>query len=79
MTTRLPSDDDATPNLNQVEEMASLLESQHGALAADVADFLSTKHSIKDNTGRCWAWAGVAERVRMRTRQRIENSGASWM
>lgn len=82
-TTNLTTDDidsidDVTPNINQVDDMASLLESQHGVFAAEVADFLATKHSIAGDAGRCWAWAGVAERVRMRTRQRIEQAEMQW-
>ena len=64
-------EDDVTPRPNEIEDMASLLEGQHGVFAADVADFMSSKHSIAGDAGRCWAWAGVAERVRLRARQRL--------
>lgn len=65
-------DDDVTPTPSQVDEIASLLEGEHGSFAADVAEFFSTKHWIAGDAGRCWAWAGVADRVRSRTRERIE-------
>ena len=68
------NDEDVTPTPNQVDDIASLLESEHGALAADVAEFFSTKHSIAGDAGRCWAWAGVADRVRMRAHQRLRGA-----
>ncbi len=69
-------DEDVTPTPEQVETMAAVLEGQHGLFAVDVAEFFSTKHSIDGDAGRCWAWAGVAERVRMRARQRLEGREA---
>lgn len=60
-------EEDATPCPAEVDSLAEVLEGQHGAHAADVADFFSTFHSLKGDAGRCWAWAGVAERVRQRS------------
>ncbi len=67
---------DVTPTPAEVESMAAVLEGEHGELAADVAEFFSTKHSLDGDAGRCWAWAGVAERVRMRARQRLRGRAA---
>jgi hypothetical protein len=63
--------EDATPTPGEVEAMVSVLEGKHGVLAADVADFLSTFHSLKGDAGRSWAWAGVAEMVRRRSEARL--------
>ena len=41
--------------------MVEALEGRHGQLAADVADFFSTLHTLRGDAGRAWAWAGVAE------------------
>ena len=70
MTPQWHPDEDVTPTPNEVENMAETLESQHGLHAANVADFFSSMHSQKGDAGRCWAWAGVAELVRLRERQR---------
>lgn len=59
-----------TPALGEVEAMVSVLESRHGAWAAEVADFFSTFHSLKGDAGRSWAWAGVAEVARRRAEAR---------
>ncbi|MEO0671827.1 MAG: hypothetical protein AAFZ05_07340 [Pseudomonadota bacterium] len=69
MTTWHPNDD-ATPTPEEVEGMATMLEGRHGLFAADVADFFSTFHGQRGDAGRSWAWQGVAERVRYRTRCR---------
>jgi hypothetical protein len=63
--------EDATPTPGEVEAMVSVLEGRHGILAAEVADFLSTFHNLKGDTGRSWAWAGVAELVRHRAEARL--------
>lgn len=63
-------DEDVTPNPQEVEFMAATLESHHGLLAAQIADFYSTLHGHKGDAGRSWAWAGVAELVRKRQRER---------
>jgi hypothetical protein len=51
--------------------MVAVLEGKHGDLAADVAEFFSTLHSLKGDAGRSWAWAGVAEMVRRRAEARL--------
>ena len=61
----------ATPTPGEVEAMVSVLEGRHGVLAGEVADFLSTFHNLKGDSGRSWAWAGVAQLVRHRTEARI--------
>ena len=63
---------DSTPNPHEVEFMAETLEAQHGLLAAQVADFFSAYHGYQGDAGRSWAWAGVAEVVRERERERAE-------
>jgi hypothetical protein len=60
----------APPELQEVDAMVSVLEGRHGALAAEVADFFSTFHSLKGDAARSWAWAGVAERARHRAEAR---------
>jgi hypothetical protein len=65
------ADNDATPTPGDVLAMVEILEGQHGAFAADVADFFSTSHSLRGDAGRSWAWAGVAEMVRQRVRERL--------
>ncbi len=67
-------DEDVTPTPREVDNMASVLEGRHGLHAADVAEFFSSFHSHKGDAGRCWAWAGVAEKVRQRTRQRLQQN-----
>lgn len=68
--------EDPTPTPRDVEFMAAALEGRHGWLAADIAEFFATYHSQHGDAGRSWAWAGVAERVRERTVQRIEQTEA---
>lgn len=64
-------EDDVTPTPRDVETMASVLEGRHGHYAFDVAEFFSTYHSLSGDAGRCWAWAGVAETIKRRERQRL--------
>jgi hypothetical protein len=54
----------------EAESMASVLESRHGAWAADVADFFATFHDLKGDTERSRAWAGVAKAARRRADDR---------
>jgi hypothetical protein len=61
---------DVTPAIHEAEAMASVLEGRHGVLAAEVADFFSTFHSLKGDAARSWAWAGVAEITRRRAEAR---------
>lgn len=64
--------EDATPTPRDVEAMAEVLEGRHGTFAAEVADFFASYHGQEGDAGRSWAWAGVAERVRSRERNRLE-------
>jgi hypothetical protein len=64
------ADSDVTPNPADVLAMAEVLEGQHGVLAVEVAEFFSTLHSLRGDAGRCWAWAGVAETLRLRSNAR---------
>jgi hypothetical protein len=77
MSTSWRHDDDATPIPRDVIAMAEVLEGRHGVHAAAVADFFSTHHSISGDTGRCWAWAGVAEAIRRRDLERMQDTPAS--
>lgn len=63
---------DATPTPSDVLSMVEVLEAQHGVLAEEIADFFATKHCPAGDAGRSWAWAGVAARVRQRTRKRLK-------
>ena len=71
MTASFPHEDDATPTPRDVDFMASVLEGRHGLLAAEIAEFFSSLHGNRGDAGRSWAWAGVAETVRMRERDRL--------
>lgn len=62
---------DATPTPRDVSVMAEVLEGRHGIHAADVAEFFASYHCEKGDAGRAWAWTGVAELVRTRTRTRM--------
>ena len=64
---------DATPTPREVAGMAAILEGQHGLLAVDVAEFFAEVHGQQGDAGRAWAWAGVAETVRARARQRAKD------
>lgn len=74
MTTSWHPENDATPTPRDVEFMAATLEARHGQLAAEVAEFFSSIHTHDGDAGRSWAWAGVAELVRRRERQRLGRS-----
>jgi len=63
---------DATPPPQDVGAMAEVLECKHGALAAGIADFFALYHGQKGDAGRAWAWTSVAEFVRVRERERLE-------
>ena len=56
--------------LGEVESMVSVLESRHGAWAADVADFFATFHELKGDATRSYAWVGVAKAARRRAEAR---------
>lgn len=68
---------DVTPTPEEVESVAALLESEHGTLAAEVAEFFATHHSLGGDAGRSWAWTGVADRIRHREKKRIV-AGRGW-
>jgi hypothetical protein len=71
MTSGWHFQEDTTPTPAEVEAMVAVLEGRHGVLAADVAEFFSTLHSLKGDAGRSWAWAGVAEMVRRKLEARL--------
>ena len=58
------------------DAMAGVLEARHGLYAALVADFFSAVHVQNGDEGRSSAWAGVAERVRDRQRDRCSPDAA---
>lgn len=74
MTAKWHCGEDATPTPRDVEAMAAVLEGQHGAHAADVAEFFASVHTISGDAGRSWAWTGVAELVRLREQRRLARS-----
>lgn len=75
MTMNWHSEEDVTPTPRDVDFMASVLEGRHGLYAAEVAEFFSSLHGERGDAGRSWAWAGVAETVRIRERHRITGIG----
>ncbi len=75
MTMSWHPEEDATPTPRDVDFMASVLEGRHGLYAADVAEFFSSLHGERGDAGRSWAWAGVAETVRIRERHRVTGIG----
>lgn len=75
MTMSWKPEDDVTPTPRDVDFMASVLEGRHGLYAAEVAEFFSSLHGERGDAGRSWAWAGVAETVRIRERHRITGIG----
>jgi len=56
---------------DELGSMALVLESRHGCLAADVAEFFSATHLQGQDQRRGTAWARVADIVRQRTARRI--------
>ncbi len=70
MTACWHPEEDVTPTPADVQAMVETLEGRHGLLAAEIADFFSTLHALKGDAGRSWAWAGVAETVRRRSKIR---------
>jgi hypothetical protein len=63
---------DATPRLQGIGAMAEVLEGRHGAYAACIADFFALYHGQKGDTDRAGAWTNVADFVRVRERERLE-------
>ncbi|MBA2126489.1 hypothetical protein DLM45_09685 [Hyphomicrobium methylovorum] len=62
-----------TPTPRDVNAMAEVLEGKHGAWAASIADFFAVYHGERGDANRSSAWSGVAELVRNRERDRLEN------
>ncbi len=56
------------------EIMAIVLEAQHGLYAAEVAEFFASLHTKRGDKRRSRAWASVAERIRFRERERLEQA-----
>ncbi len=75
MTRVWQADEDPTPTRKDVDVMAAVLEGRHGLFAADVAEFFSDLHGVNGDAGRSWAWAGVAQKVRIRERARLTGAG----
>ena len=75
MTMSWHPEDDVTPTPRDVDVMASVLEGRHGLHAAEIAEFFSSLHGERGDAGRSWAWAGVAETVRIRERHRVTGIG----
>jgi hypothetical protein len=75
MTMSWHPEEDVTPTPRDVDFMASVLEGRHGLYAAEVAEFFSSLHGERGDAGRSWAWAGVAETVRLRERHRVTGVG----
>lgn len=63
----------ATPFVIEAERLAATLEARHGVFAADIAEFFSELHAIKGNVSRAYGWAGVADVIRERTRERTDS------
>jgi len=56
----------------EFDAMAIVLEAKHGLHAAEVADFFSAVHFKNGDNDRSVAWADVAERVRERQADRMQ-------
>ncbi len=67
---------DVTPTPDEVESIAALLESEHGILAVNVAEFFATHHSLDGDVSRSWAWTGVADRIRHREQVRLGHASS---
>jgi hypothetical protein len=52
--------------------MAEVMEGKHGSRAVGIAEFFALHHGQKGDAGRAWAWASVAELVRNRERERLD-------
>lgn len=61
-------------NEREFEAMASVLEARHGQLAAQVAEFFACLHVDQGDEERSIAWADVAERVREREHDRLQEA-----
>ena len=56
----------------EFEAMATVLEARHGLHAAEVADFFASLRLQNGDESRSYAWANVAERVRERELERLQ-------
>jgi hypothetical protein len=63
---------DFTPPPQDLGAMAEVLESKHGMHAAGVAEFFALYHGQRGDAGRSWAWTSVADLVRNRERERLD-------
>lgn len=54
------------PRGAKIETMALVLESKHGSMAGDVAQFFSLFHGQKGNFARQAAWSDVSHHIRKR-------------
>jgi hypothetical protein len=59
-------------NEREFEAMATVLEARHGLHAAAVADFFASLLVENGEESRSHAWADVAERVRERELERLQ-------
>ncbi|HML28293.1 MAG TPA: hypothetical protein PKE16_05540 [Hyphomicrobium sp.] len=66
------SEIDITPPPQDLGAMAEVMEGKHGPLAVGIAEFFALYHGQKGDAGRAWAWASVAELVRNRERERLD-------
>jgi hypothetical protein len=66
---------DFAPPPHDLAAMAEVLESKHGIFAAGIADFFALYHEQRGSSSkaRAWAWRKVAEVVRTRERERLED------
>lgn len=63
---------DLTPPPQDLGAMAEVMEGKHGSRAVGIAEFFALHHGQKGDAGRAWAWASVAELVRNRERERLD-------
>jgi hypothetical protein len=55
-----------------INTMAIILESRHGILAREMAQFFASVHARLGDAERCWAWGGVASAVEQREQSRMD-------
>ena len=71
LATRVPGLGNETGTLDLESEWMQAA----AAADPDVADFFAAKNGKDGHAGRSWAWAGVAEMVRRRSRSRMLGKG----
>lgn len=74
MTPQWIRNPDAIPTPRDLEQVALVLEAQHGYWAEAIADFFADCHEQRGDAGRSWAWMSVADLVRERQRRRDAES-----